>query len=150
MESSVKGAVLDMQVAEPDQRTDLVAGATLLWSQRRRLLRWLGIGLLISTLAAFLIPNRYESTASLMPPDPQSLTSGAMLAAMSGAAVSPATAGLASSLLGAKSASATFVGVIQSRTAQDDLINRFDLRKVYGYKRYIDAREKLAKRTRVK
>jgi capsule polysaccharide export protein KpsE/RkpR len=85
-----------------------------------------------------------------MPPDPQSLSSGVMLAAMAGAATSPATAGLASSLLGAKSASATFVRMIQSRTAQDDLINRFDLRRVYGRKRYIDAREKLATRTSVK
>ena len=150
VEASVKSAMLDEQVAEPDQRIDLVSGAALLWSQRRRVLRWLEIGLVVSAVVAFLIPNRYESTASLMPPDPQSLSSGAMLAAMAGAAASSATAGLASSLLGAKSASGTFVGVIQSRTAQDDLINRFDLRKVYGYKRYIDTREKLATRTSVK
>jgi capsule polysaccharide export protein KpsE/RkpR len=150
VETSVKPAVLDLSAAEPDSRIDLISGAARLWSQRRRGLHWLAIGLAISTVVAWLIPDRYESTASLMPPDPQSLSSGAMLAAMAGAAGSPATAGLAGSLLGAKSTSATFLGVIQSRTAQDDLINRFDLRKVYGYKRYIDAREKLSERTSVK
>lgn len=150
MESSAKAAVLDIPAIELDQGIDLVGGAALLWSERRRVRRWLGIGLVVSAVVAFLIPNRYESTASLMPPDPQSLSSGAMLAAMAGAPSSSATAGLASSLLGAKTASATFVGVIQSRTAQDDLINRFDLRTVYGYKRYMDAREELAARTSVK
>jgi capsule polysaccharide export protein KpsE/RkpR len=150
VESSAKTAVLDVRVDESEPTIDMVSGAALVWSQRRRVLRWLGIGLAVSAVVALLIPNRYESTAALMPPDPQSLSSGAMLAAMAGAASSPATAGLASSLLGAKSASATFVGVIQSRTAQDDLINRFDLRQVYGYERYIDTREKLATRTSVK
>lgn len=142
--------MLDVPVNQPDPGIDLVSGAALLWSQKRRVLRWLATGLVVSAAIAFLIPNRYESNASLMPPDPQSLSSGAMLAAMAGAASPSASAGLASGLLGAKSASATFVGVIQSRTAQDDLINRFDLRQVYGYKRYIDAREKLATRTSVK
>jgi capsule polysaccharide export protein KpsE/RkpR len=150
VESTSKTAVLDAPVPEPDEKLDLVSGAALFWSQRLRLLRWLGIGLAVSTALALLLPNRYQSTASLMPPDPQAMSSGAMLAAMAGAASPSATAGLASNLLGAKSASATFLGVIQSRTAQDDLINRFDLRKVYGYKRYIDAREKLAARTSVK
>jgi len=146
----MEAAVLESPVSDPDPRIDLVSGAALLWSQRLRVLRWVGIGLVVSMTIALLIPNHYESTASLMPPDPQSMSSGAMLATMAGAASPTTTAGLATSLLSAKSASATLVGVLQSRTAQDDLINHFDLRKVYGYKRYIDTREKLAARTSVK
>jgi len=150
VESPTEVADFDSAVREPDPRIDLVSGVALVWSERLRVVRWFGIGLAVSVVVALLIPNQYEATVSLMPPDPQSIAGGAMLASMAGAASPSATAGLASSLLGAKSASASFVGVIQSRTAQDDLINRFDLRKAYGCKRYIDAREELAARTRLK
>ena len=156
MESDTKAdLLLDSPATDFDRRKDepgtgLVAVATLLWSERPRVRRWLGIGLAVSIGLALLIRNQYESTVSLMPPDPQSISSGAMLASMAGAASPSATAGLASSLLGAKSASASFIGVIQSRTAQDDLINRFDLRRVYRCKRYIEARARLASHTRVK
>lgn len=149
-ESAVQATLVDTAFPNPDQRIDLVTAVALVWSERRRCLRWLGIGLILSVAIALLIPNRYESTASLMPPDPQAMSSMAMLATMSGAASPSSTAGLASSLFGTKPASATFMGVIQSRSAQDDLINRFDLRKVYGYKRYVDTREELASRTSVK
>jgi capsule polysaccharide export protein KpsE/RkpR len=136
---------------EDDSEIRLVSVAALLWSERVRVRRWLGVGLALSIGVAVLIRNQYESTVSLMPPDTQSISgSAAMLASMAGAASGAATTGLASSLLGAKSASASFIGVIQSRTAEDDLINRFDLRKVYYCKRYLDARRKLAARTRVK
>ena len=46
-----------------------VANLRLLWESRRSLGRVAGAGLLLSTLIAFLIPNRYESVARLMPPD---------------------------------------------------------------------------------
>jgi len=39
------------------------------------------------------------------------------------------------------------VGVLNSRTVQDDLINQFDLRKVYWEKSYDDARKVLQRRT---
>jgi len=44
----------------------------LLWERRRSLLHAAAVGLLASTLAAFLIPKSYTSTAQLMPPDTQS------------------------------------------------------------------------------
>jgi capsule polysaccharide export protein KpsE/RkpR len=111
---------------------------------------WALAGLIGSTVIAFLLPNRYESTASLMPPDTQSITGGALMGAMTGAAMPSAASGLTSTLLGAKSTGATFVGMLQSRTAKDDLINRFDLRHVYRVKGYREARLKLADCTAVK
>ena len=53
-------------------RERMIARLRLLWEKRRFLLRVAAYGLLTSTLIAFLIPKRYESTARLMPPDPQS------------------------------------------------------------------------------
>ena len=54
---------------------------------------------------------------------------------------------LAGDLLGVKSSSDLFVGILQSRTVQDDLINKFDLKKVYSAREMEDARESLNNRT---
>lgn len=44
---------------------------------------------------------------------------------------------------------ATVVGILNSRTIQDDIINAFDLRASYGERRYEDARRILQKRSSV-
>ncbi|MFY9643666.1 MAG: lipopolysaccharide biosynthesis protein, partial [Terriglobales bacterium] len=55
----------------------------------------------------------------------------------------------AGDLLGMRTTGATLIGILTSRTVGDDLINRFDLRKVYSKRRYEDARKVLLKRTEV-
>src|SRR5450755_391097 len=117
----------------------------LLIQHKRQLLRLTVCALVVFTLIAFLIPNRYESVARLMPPD-QGNSAAAMLGALTakGGDVIGAAAGDA---LGLRTPGATIVGVLNSRTVQDDLINQFDLRKVYSEKRYEDARKVLQQRT---
>jgi capsule polysaccharide export protein KpsE/RkpR len=118
----------------------------LIWAHRRMLYRVSLYGLLTSTLVAFLIPKRYESTARLMPPDNQSSSSMALAAAaMSG--TSSGLGAIASDFLGLKSTSDVFVGVLSSRTVQDTLIQRFDLKKLYGTRSMEDARRALAEHT---
>ena len=123
----------------------------LLWDKRRFLAKAATAGLLAGTLLAFLIPRRFESTAQLMPPDSQSLSGLAMLAGLSGGAAGGAggLGMLAGDLLGIKSNGALFVGVLRSRTAADHIVDRFDLKKVYGESLQIKAREKLAERTAI-
>jgi len=126
-----------------------IARLRLLWEHRRLLLRITLYGLLASTLLAFVIPVRFESTTRLMPPD--SNQSGGLAAAA--AALSGGTGGLgglggiATDVLGLKSTSDIFVGILSSRTVQDKLIQQFDLRKLYGDRRMEDARKDLAERT---
>ncbi len=124
---------------------DSVAYLRLLWEHRRLLARVVLYGFLASTLVAFLIPTRYQSTARLMPPD--STQSGGL--AMAAAALSGGAGGLgiASEMLGIKSTSDVFVGILSSRTVQDKLIQQFDLRRLYGERGMEDARKDLAKRT---
>ena len=102
-------------------------------------------GLLFGILLAFSIPTRYESTTQLMPPDSQSSSSVAMLAALSaksGGGLAP----LAGDLLGVKSSGALFVGILRSTTVENRLIDRFNLRQVYGTRYEQDARLKLAQK----
>lgn len=113
--------------------------------QRRRwLAKATGIGLVLAVCYASSIPNQYTSTAELMPPDQQALSSTSVLSALSGTG---AVASLGGGLLNAKSPAGTFIGILDSQTAQDDIINRFDLRHVYHCKLYIDARKTLTDRT---
>jgi uncharacterized protein involved in exopolysaccharide biosynthesis len=104
--------------------------------------------MLASALVAFLIPSRYESTARLMPPDSPSNSGLAMAAAaMTGSA--GGLGGIASDVLGLKSTSDIFVGILTSRTAQDKLIQQFDLKKLYRDRRMEDARRDLAEHTAI-
>ncbi len=120
----------------------------LLWHRRNLLWKSAAVGFLVVLLIAFLIPKQYESTTRLMPPDPQAAP-GAGLAAVMMGTLPTAAAGLASTLTGLKSPGALYVGVLQSRTVQDDLIANFDLRSVYSKKYYYDARKKLTDRTNI-
>ena len=120
----------------------------LLWDRRRFLLRASAVGLLASTLVAFLIPKSYTSTAQLMPPDQQSSSALAMMAGMA-AKAGGGLGAVAGDLLGIKSSGALFVGVLRSQTTQDRLVQKFDLRKVYGNRLVMDARAKLDENTSI-
>jgi capsule polysaccharide export protein KpsE/RkpR len=120
----------------------------LLWGTRRDLFRAAAIGLVASTLIAFLIPKSYTSTAQLMPPDTQSSSGLAMMAAMA-AKAGGGLGSVAGDLLGMKSSGALFIGVLRSQTAQDRLIQEFGLQKVYGTKLATDARTKLDENTTI-
>jgi capsule polysaccharide export protein KpsE/RkpR len=135
--------------AERESSKQNLANLRLLWDRRALLLRTALYALLASTVVAFLIPARYESTTRLMPPDQQN-TSGlaAAAAAISGAA-GGGLSSLAGEYLGIKSTSDIFVAILGSRTVQDKLIEQFDLRKLYSDSRMADARRDLAERTSV-
>jgi uncharacterized protein involved in exopolysaccharide biosynthesis len=122
-----------------------IARLTLLWRERRLLFRCAAIGLLASTIIAFLIPVQYTSTTRLMPPDQAGAGMASMLAALGKGGSELGMIG--SELLGLRTSSDLFVGILHSRTLQDELIKKFDLRKVYGNKRWEDARKNLDKRT---
>src|SRR5215470_7023997 len=91
--------------ASPEDSRELQAERfRLLWDRRRLLLRATAVGLLASTLVAFLIPKSYTSTAQLMPPDQQSSSALALMAGM--AAKSGGLGAVAGDLLGIKSSGA--------------------------------------------
>jgi uncharacterized protein involved in exopolysaccharide biosynthesis len=128
------------------------AHARVLWEQRRFLLRWTLIGVVVSFVIALLIPSRYEATTKLMPPDNQSGGGAAALLAAAGTSAgvgrnASGLAGLAGDLLGTKNSAALFVGILSSRTVQDRLIDQFDLRREYWDSKMEDARTDLEKHT---
>ena len=141
--SEVYSALRPSEPGEVNWRAEMPL-ASLFLSRRLTLAKAAAIGLALATLLAFSIPKQYESTVQVMPPDPQ--TSSSTLALLMG---SPAAAagfnGLASSLLMPRSPGSVFVGILQSRSVSDDIINHFDLRSVYHQKRYYETRKRLAR-----
>jgi len=135
------------QPAEIDP--SLLPHLQLFWTNRRFLFRVGVYACLVSTLVAFLIPARYESVTRLMPPDSQPGSGLGLLAAMAGSAGASLSGlgGIAGDLLGMKSSGALFVGILNSDTAKDTLIDRFQLKKVYHDSKIEDARKDLAEYT---
>jgi tyrosine-protein kinase Etk/Wzc len=102
----------------------------------------------------FLHPNRYTATARLLPPQ-QNLTLSAQLLESLGGSFTPGTMGSAGSssavsgLLGLRSPSDLYVGMIKSDTVCDGIIERFHLCKLYRTRSLEDARKKLRQNARV-
>ena len=144
----VVGEVLLPEMPFEDSREWQAEQLRLLWGRRRFFFRTGAIGLLVSTLVAFMIPKSYTSTTQLMPPDPQSTSGMAMMAAMA-AKAGGGLGAVAGDLLGVKSSGALFIGVLRSQTSQDRLIQQFDLKKVYGTRLVMDARTRLDENTSI-
>jgi capsule polysaccharide export protein KpsE/RkpR len=127
----------------------------LTWNHRIFLAKLVIVGLVVGSILAFGVPARYESTATLMPPDSDTMSGLSSLAMMASNTLggdgdsASSVGGLAGSLLGAKSPDAPFIAILSSRTVEDDLINRFDLRRVYWKSLYVDTRKKLEKRSTI-
>jgi capsule polysaccharide export protein KpsE/RkpR len=144
---SVTASYLDEQHA-PDRAHDGAEGLWILWERRRFILRAAVWGLILSTIVAFMIANRYESTTRLMPPDTKSGTSMALMAGLASKG-GLGLSSLAGDLLGMGSSGALFVDILGGRTVQDRLVDRFDLRKVYHARYWEGARKVLAKNTAI-
>jgi len=142
-------------------RVRAIARLRLLWNRRPTILRVTGAALVLSTLIVFLIPKRFESTTRLMPPNDGG--GMALLTAMAGgrsgsgsgsgsglsSGLGSGLSSIAGDLLGMKSSGALFIGILQGTTVENDLINKFDLRKLYGDRYWEDARKDLEKKTEI-
>jgi uncharacterized protein involved in exopolysaccharide biosynthesis len=122
----------------------MVSRLRILWERRRFLMKALLFGSSLAALIALSLPKRFESTARLMPPDNQSGSGTALLASL---AAKTGAGLIGGDLLGMKSSGALFVGILGSRTVQDRLVERFDLKKVYGVRLEETARRQLAENT---
>lgn len=111
--------------------------------------------LLASVVLAFLVPAHYKSAVRFVPGENSGNNGGGSMMGLLSKAIGSSDGlssgfGLdAAGLLGAKTPGAFYVEVLKSRTVQDRLINRFDLRARYRKKTYLEARKKLTSFTEV-
>jgi hypothetical protein len=144
--NSLRDELSLQEIPSQDRRARQARLLRVLWDHRQLLVRATAIGLLFSGLLTFTIPKSYTSTAQLMPPDSQSNSGIAMMAALA-AKGAGGLGSMAADLLGLNSTGALFVGILRSDAAQSRLVEQFDLKKVYGVRLEQDAREALDERT---
>jgi len=129
-----------------ENRDRKIARIGLLWERRKLLGKFLAWGGAASLLIAIIIPTRYAATTRLMPPDPPAGQGMTLLAGLVGK-MGANLASLGGDLLGVSTSVDLFAGLLESRTVQNDLVAKFNLRTVYGERHLVDARKELARRT---
>jgi tyrosine-protein kinase Etk/Wzc len=104
----------------------------------------------LAAIAAFVIPPQYTAEAVILTPQQSqsSLSAMAQLAGVS-SGVGLSTLSLLSGF-GLHNPTDLYVGILESRTIADSLIQRFDLRRVYGSRDMHAARKRLARNTSIK
>ncbi|MCU1256952.1 MAG: lipopolysaccharide biosynthesis protein [Candidatus Angelobacter sp.] len=137
-------------VPEPEDRKG--EKLWILWRSRRFLWAVTWKTLIASIILAFLVPSHYKSAVRFVPGENSSSSGSSSMMGLLSKAIGSDNSNMgfgldAASLLGAKTPGAFYVEVLKSRTVQDRLINRFDLRSRYGKRTYFEARKKLAKFT---
>ncbi len=103
----------------------------------------------LAIVVSFLLPVRYEAKIVLLPPPQNSSVGSALLGQLGNIGSLGSLASLASGGLGLKNPADMYVSLLTSRTVEDAMIQRFDLRKEYSEKRISDTRKVFERRTTV-
>jgi tyrosine-protein kinase Etk/Wzc len=128
---------------EGPREVDAIAVLQVLANHKMRIVKITLAAVLLALIVALLLPKMYTATTTVLPPQQNQSSSFAMLGQLG------AIAGLGSVDLGLKNPDDLFVAMLHSRTIEDRLIDRFDLRGVYSVKQYQAARKELADRSEI-
>jgi tyrosine-protein kinase Etk/Wzc len=109
----------------------------------------------LTFLVLLILPNKYIATARLLPPQQNITMSAQLLNSLGGGGTpgAPVTGGgmtgMAAGLLGLKSPSDLYVGMLNGTTIYDRIIERFNLRQLYKEKYIETARRALSKKASI-
>lgn len=148
--SATSDYVTELESQGPPSRDNAgwVGPARILWVRRAYLLRAMAISMAAGVLISLVLPKRYTSVARIMPPEQQG-SSGLMMAALASKAGLGSLGSLAPIFFTGHSTTSLFVDLLRSGTVSGNLIERFDLKKVYGKKYTIDAAKRLKRDTSI-
>ena len=100
-------------------------------------------GAIAGAIVAWSLPATYTATAVILVPQQQQSTAAALIGQMS------PLAAMAGRDLGLKNPSDLYVGLLNSRTIEDNIVKEFRLQDIYAAKTLTDARKKLGAHTNV-
>jgi len=121
------------------------AGLVRLIARDRKLVEAvIAVCMAAALIVAFLLPNSYTATTTLMPPQQNHSIASALLSQLG--AASALVAGEA----GIKDPNDVFIAILQSRSIADHLIAQHDLKSVYRKSRPEDLRASLAAKTHIR
>jgi uncharacterized protein involved in exopolysaccharide biosynthesis len=96
-----------------------------------------------AVIISLLLPIRYTASTSILPPQQGSSAGSSLLSQLGNLGSVASLAG--SSSLGLKNPNDLQVAMLQSRTVEDAMVNRFHLMQLYDEQRQSDARKKFEK-----
>ena len=136
----------DLRDSDNQNSVDLLEVLRTLWAGRRRVAMVTAAVTILSIVLALVLPVRYTSVASFIPPSNTS-TGGSMAAAFAGQL---SFLGAGDLFGGARASGDLYAGVLKSRSVTDEIIHRFDLMRVYRVDKESKAEKKLEDNTSVK
>jgi capsule polysaccharide export protein KpsE/RkpR len=139
----------------PNEETNLLDYLIVLAKYSRLIIYTTAAVMVLGCLMLFILSNKYTSTARLLPPQQNLTLSAQLLDTLGGGGTpgAPAVGGgassLAAGLLGLKSPSELYAGMLTSNTIFDRIIERFDLRRRYKEHYIEEARKALGRKTSI-
>lgn len=128
----------------------------LMLAKHSRMIIYTSMAVTVLTYVILLIlPNTYKASARLLPPQQKLTLSAQLLNSLGGAGtpgvslLGPMGGGMGASLLGLKSPSDLYAGMMAGNTIFDRIIEHFKLRQVYKAKYIEDARLALIRRVNI-
>lgn len=135
----IEAAIMDANNESDIELIDLL----IIWAKRKKFI--IGFTLLFGVfglVSSLRMPNIYEATIRILPPQQAQSNAAALMAQLGGIA-----GGMAAGL--AKNSNDIYIAMIKSRTLADAMVDRFALLSVYDVKRREQARRQLEENTRV-
>lgn len=135
---------LEDETREDDASMNFGAVFVVLRSGGKLILRSTLLCFVLATVVAFLLPFRYTSYASFIPP---TLNSGSSMAGLVAGQLS--SMGAADLLGGVKNSGDLYSAILSSRSIARELVKRCDLMRVYGVKKESEAEKTLTSNTSI-
>lgn len=124
-------------VIEEDE-INLIDYWRVIYKRRKMIGIIVGVAFVSSIIVSLLLPKKYTSTASILPPVQESSMASSIINQLPGG-----LGGLAGSFLGASTPADVWMAILKSQTIKDAIIDRFNLLKVFEVDILDDARNKL-------
>jgi len=122
---------------EASREVDTLDLLLVLLNRKKMIVAVTVAAIILAAIVSLLLPKTYTATTTILPPEQSQSTVSALFGQIG------LLSGLSSSDFSIKDNGDLFVAMLKSRTVQDALVNRFDLRREYWVKSYQDARKKL-------
>ena len=142
------GALPNGSSVGPEDSINLLDLALVLAVRKRFILLCGFIAAVVTAIIVLVIPVSFTATTTMLPPQ-QSSSASALLGSLGGLASLAGGGGGAASMLGLKNPADLYIGLLQSETIADGLIDRFHLMGVYKAKKMDAARKALKSATTI-
>jgi len=122
---------------------------TVLMKRRRLIIKTFSISVLCAIIISLIIPPQYTATATILPPN---LQQEALLGMLQGSIISTlgGMSGLGSMLPGATTPSDLFAAILESGRISDNIITKYNLKKIFKTRTMDDTYKMLKGITRIR